>query len=1156
MYRLRLSRPGLPEQVFQFMLAGGRERQFDLSLDGQLVGEPLRITGKQNFEVMRVGERAALVHFTPKGLRCVDLTGDFLWDTEPGTVEPPGLLAADGSDLIWASGRSSVLLALSGRSGKVLWRYRARPPLPAGVDETQVQWEPNQSQRGRILGRPVRADLDGRPVFFVRFAHFGEDYRLRGQQARTPTQHWIEAVSGQTHQRLWRWQLDPRWLAGPVRDIHDLPRRFALEPAELGPRLVRVGARPAILVQEGTVLAALDAVGGKPLWVRPLDFEPVRSWAGSAHIFVLRLGKDQRLSLLAYRLSGGEKAWERDLGATWPGHFIAPPPPADWLLEADLGGGPAVLVAAGSGEEYGLDVFDAASGRPRWKRRWSPANPQSGFAEVARAGGLPPLARFLVGPDLDGDGSREVFVAFGDWSAMTQARNEPAPPASSLRVEALSGRDGHTLWRGRHVWGKGDGSDRPQPGPLRWWSAGPDGWPLLGVSTTGPRSWQDGLVLFAAESGRVLHSVPGVKDIRLADLDGDGVEDLCYVYRERLHALRGRPVAWRRLTEMPLRPAPDLDGDGIPDWLEAAPSTYSKHWLHRSFGRLLAAVSGRDGHTLWRTNIPSRFTQPQVPSFLCVPAPAGDFDGDGVPDLLAMTEDIAMPPLLSLSGANGKRLWEVAWSDLDEKPTVGADDMRTWSVACTLLDGRPFVLFGYARATQFLSGGEAWGANLVLLAGNTGKKLWQTSVGSIPILLSGVVPPLITDVNGDGKPDVLFWARYGGGLELRALDLATGAEHWRQRINLSAPCPLLVADLDGDGKAEIVLGRPANPLTTPRPGGGHLEYGMEHSLEQRGVWVDVLNGGDGRLKWNYRDKGTLAQVPLLLRTGAKGRAEVGLLTGSGELLRLDGAEGKLRSRLALRLVAGVRTCDLDGGRDELLFVAAGKLRATDLTGKALWERPLTTQKGQIVETGLDAGGRPTVLLKDGGRMHLLDGRTGQTRWLPFEPPTGAVAVLREPDKYGLARAVMVSPHGAECRLLVPPKREGDYLLLTSARRSYDGTEGEDEPRGPLSNAVQSTHLTTTALALPLVVVFVIRWLTAGFRGRIRAFVVLLLVAVFASLIVLMLFISPEDSNRTAGGPLLWAALLSGPALVGALDVLRLILRGLFRFLRWAGKEAA
>jgi len=150
---------------------------------------------------------------------------------------------------------------------------------------------------------------------------------------------------------------------------------------------------------------------------------------------------------------------------------------------------------------------------------------------------------------------------------------------------------------------------------------------------------------------------------------------------------------------------------------------------------------------------------------------------------------------------------------------------------------------------------------------------------------------------------------------------------------------------------------------------------------------------------------------------------------------------------------------------------------------------------------------------------------------------------------------MVSHRGADCRLLVPAGREGDYLLLTKARRSYDGAEVQDEPRGTLSTVQSSASVSVTVLALPLAVIFVVRWLSAGFRGRIRAFVVLLLVAVFGSLIVLTVFISPEESGRASGRPILWAALLSGPALVGALDVLRLAFRSLGRFLRWATKES-
>src|SRR5262249_21751539 len=126
--------------------------------------------------------------------------------------------------------------------------------------------------------------------------------------------------------------------------------------------------------------------------------------------------------------------------------------------------------------------------------------------------------------------------------------------------------------------------------------------------------------IFSAGTGRLLHVGTDQREVRTADLDGDGVPDLV-VYRPdnpsaldrggKLEMLRGRsPEAWRRLGGA-WQPADDLDGDGIPDLVTALPGEGAKKirgprrpaGVDR--GRLpeqprATAISGRDGRVLWQ----------------------------------------------------------------------------------------------------------------------------------------------------------------------------------------------------------------------------------------------------------------------------------------------------------------------------------------------------------------------------------------------------------------------------------------------------------------------------------------------------------------------------------------------------------------------------
>jgi outer membrane protein assembly factor BamB len=882
-YRVRLSCPGLLSETLQVDIQRGAKHQFKVGLEARQLWEPIAQSHSQDTALaVKLGQWTDLVRVFDNwgALSRVDgRTGKPVWQKKLNQVPAKGLpyeewrqrvtilsetwpgelpllqaapdLDGDGvGDLVWFSPKKAALWALSGKDGKELWWYHSGP--------------------GQIVAAPAVVDVDGDGTPDLIATMFARKQRC------------IEAISGRTGKPLWRFSLDDGWF----------PKA---ETVPFAAKVIQLQGRPVIVCQAGTRLVGLDPATGKPVQaVRDVGFVPLRAPqlvdGPQPFILLLRELGPQTLELSALAWATGEGVWKKILRAEWPESRrgesawdtgVRAPLPA-WPLVADLDGDgrPVVIVAnkparstpepekkpdtinldldERSTDWAALEVLDAATGTLRWQRRLRGSAPTGMFQ----------LEQVVVGPDINGDGRRDLFVAsFGQ-----PRREDPGEGNYThhyLYVTALSGQDGQTLWWWReHLrLGEADGIE-----PLQWWQTGPDGRPELLVTYNSDRTQAQpkspsATYALVAGTGRLAHILPEVAWLGVADLNGDGNPDLYFIHRSqqkkpggeprstRLIALKGTCAeAWRLLGNW--TPVRDLDGDGIPDLIRGDKDA-----------KTTTAISGQDGHVLWHSPVGGDFAAPLLPQ--------GDLDGDGVPDLLKKS------PLgrLALSGKTGRVLWppqplkpdHPSYQDQDLK-TEGSVGIAHFSpslpeATCPplLCDGKPAVVyvyqldFGSTRLSELdQRQHQLWAA---VADGASGRVLWKQPLTEKKSS-SGYSVKIITaaDLDGNGQPDLLMLVGLPGQpWQLRALRGNDGRELWRR--SLTAPplfsalaagrvsTPVLVSDLLGLGTPQVVVVdrvcEPAEPAQVTSKD-KTLRIGRNY------FQVQALAGKDGTPLWTWR----------------------------------------------------------------------------------------------------------------------------------------------------------------------------------------------------------------------------------------------------------------------------------------------------------------
>jgi outer membrane protein assembly factor BamB len=538
-YQLRATARGWLSQTRQVDAAPGNNAAVDVLFIDTQVWPPFDLP--EGGEVIALDGRHDVIEYTAGGVRRLHgATAKPVWDVRlddvlekagvrwddvrprPGEEQPrlaQHALDLDGDgrdDLVWLGRTTPVVLAQSGRDGSLLWAHRA-------------------GDRGHVPADPLPFDLDGVPALLVTFL---DDDRCR-----------LDALRRDTGALLWRADLDPTWFRGrylcevwPDKPPGQVRRTYSGFPAAV----VRRDGRPVVALLAGGTFVELDARTGERLG-EPLPLDRARPGKSAADsgvtfdgepllgaVFVGRfvaLDGDEPDTLLTLRwstrgfdvtalsLKTRQVRWETSLEQSLAWWFVD----LDWpRAYRDADGSTTVLVHDGStASQCVLVALDGATGRPRWKRRL-PIDP-------AATGTSYRLDRFIVGPDLDGDGRRDIFVA-----TLGMPDRRDAGQGHYLFVDALSGADGTTLWttRLRQPGPIQQEERRPREvRPLAWWKGGDDGWPLLLVPVRRAESdtlTQPMTYVLAAGTGRVAEVITGVDNPRVADLDGDGVPDLIW----------------------------------------------------------------------------------------------------------------------------------------------------------------------------------------------------------------------------------------------------------------------------------------------------------------------------------------------------------------------------------------------------------------------------------------------------------------------------------------------------------------------------------------------------------------------------------------------------------------------------------------------------
>jgi len=670
----------------------------------------------------------------------------------------------------------SLLISCGDLAGQSAWRVRLGEP---GRHETEWAWR----------SPPVRVEGPG-----VCCIPVGDAVALAGRDGRL----WLfDARSGAV-------RLAGVELGGAVSALHPVRGGFLFTGLGRCGRVRFDGRIDWTSETPGDVLGVEDVTG---------DGEPDVRWRAGRELGVI----DGATGAAATRMPLPEAVWVRlmDIDGAAPADVVLLQPDGAlvamglWTTPPEHRG--AVHLVASATELLvvradGITELDRATGR----RRWSVAGETRGAVRVdgdvvvgipgtgLRAFDRQGRERWTLRlahdaspagalPDADGDGLPEVLIgAHAAWAGVVRPprtlwRLDEAPPIEATPV--VSGADvlllshvGGDPRRGRVVCVEGaTGTPRwdveiPASRTRAFAVADWDGDGCADIAHSGARvatsefvatvlSGRDGRRLFEAAE-RVSEPCDAYSVPVVADLNGDGAPDFVTQrwHRHDVWAVDGRTRAllWRHPTGGPNMgglAAADFDGDGAVDVV--SPSTDGRVY----------ALRGRDGGVIWSAAAGASRSVPAL----------ADLTGDGTQDVLVVTMD---GRLVVIDGRSGAILWEaVRGGEAVGRPSV------------VRLGGRVVII------------APLGGAGVAALDWERRALLW-----SGPKDRAVVASPVVADLDGDGRPEVVVAAVHATAGEVVILDAESGAVVSRVPLGrhpISADPA--VADLDGDGVSDILV---------------------------------------------------------------------------------------------------------------------------------------------------------------------------------------------------------------------------------------------------------------------------------------------------------------------------------------------------------------
>ena len=1071
-YRLRVDGKGRLGRTFRFSVNRGETQSFPISIDeGRLLGgEPVADEGDAErqlpmpipsaavtgaLELDPSAGKSEMIQWTGKSLiRRDGATGKVIWDVKA----PDGFATSDpvGSWLMWnrsfvktgrshfvqpapdldGDGTGDILLnlrwdaefaAFSGKTGKSLWEFSA---AAGGRPESA------RRIRGTVLalraenvtgGEPAIADIDrdGAPDVigtFILSPSFNGQTRV------------VVGISGRTGKRIWTYSID------------ETPIHVSASYLERAAVLVQGRETRLVVYVNGSEWIGLDPATGKRR-AGPIDlgFEPVvpvqhADLDSDGEPEILAVGQEpggkERL-LRVFSIKNGREMWSHSVDAA-----------SDTLLKGEASRGlPSVIDVEGDGRlailvrdagpmpplpgQRGVRLIDGSSGATRWRIPMSAAN-----KDVKEQ-----VVEVIAAPDLDGDGVREVVTVSEFESGKAKA----------IYVDALSGKGGRRVWswnvstegRAHAVW-------KPH-----WWGHGPDGWPLLALPLGGEVPGESGqpfsdepmsepiVHLLEASTGREQHRVIGLENVAIADLDGDGLDDLWGEVDGEVRAFRGEaPEAWRalgrydragwpfddvqaslsQLRMLRTRRFPekyvdplwnrwvDFDGDGVGDVLSGELRAPGKAKHDAAGSHVAIARSGRDGRVIWKTEIDPRGnwfnpTSRESYGLTGLSLPVGDLDGDGTVDVVVDKSDGAARGATSagrtlaielLSGRTGARIW--SGGRLRENANGKKGLSVIWAEACVVEPkGRPDLI-----VSQYALLGRA---SLARVSGRDGRVLWEVELPDGRFRFADW-PHFFGDLDGDGGLDALELIPPqgigSGDHSLVAVSLRDGKRLWSANLTIGLPLgdwrKICVGDVDGDGRSEVVVLDEFSGARNSKTG------------------IRVLDGRDGKVRWTWEraaDQYTVVRSRdvALASFDGDGKRSVCVsawtmddqcvtvvLDSSGKERAHRRLGDRIDSKSTMSVIERLSRSVARIGTSELSRKNNKKLTAADLDGDGrdellvyqgdrfhVWDRDLKDRwfwptKFAAVDQVIPAGpGRPGMVIMPDGTV--LDGATGQPRWV-------------------------------------------------------------------------------------------------------------------------------------------------------------------------------